>query len=596
MKAVKYIVAGFLFLAAVSAVPSYGQKNSKRNIITGYVADVNHYPVNNAIIVIDKNSTGVVTDERGFYKVRVKPYATSISIFSLTHGMLEEAINGRTRINFTFPISILSHNNIPDYKPEEEEINVGYGTVKRKNLTTPVSKIYNNNRQYSSLNSIYDMLQGSVPGVMVNGEQVVVRGISSILLSNEPLFVVDGTPVSTISDIPPQMVESIEVLKGPSSAIYGSRGANGAILVDLKGAPSFRDSLKLIASSKVPFAETRAATNIKESTATLNGVVNANDLSTSVSFEYGTTPGHGNTIAAAPSPVPGNIPVNVSADISGLKSGITYYFRIVAANSIGKTTGIDIPFKYSGEVTFAKTDAATNSSPRTAQLNGIVNTHGLSTVVTFEYGTTTSYGTVKAAAQSPVTGITSARVSANVTDLKAGTNYHCRIVATNDIGTTYGEDVTFKSEYVIGEYLNGGYIFYVDKTGEHGLVCAPSDQSLNAQWSRSAPAGAAGRAIGTGYQNTADVVIGCPEEGIAARLCYDLEMNGYNDWFLPSIDELLLMYTNLHSKGSGGFQDCFYWSSTQDNYGAWVVSFYYGSKSNHNRNENTISTRAVRAF
>jgi TonB-dependent SusC/RagA subfamily outer membrane receptor len=596
MKAVNYLVAGFLFLAVVYAAPSYGQKNSKKNIITGYVVDVNQYPVNNAIIMIDKNSTSVVTDERGFYKVRVKPYATSISIISLSHGILEEAINGRTRINFTFPISILSHKSIPDYKPDEEEINVGYGTVKKKNLTTPVSKIYGNNSQYSSFNSIYDMLQGSVPGVLVNREQVLIRGISSNLLGNEPLFVIDGTPVSTISDIPPQMVESIEVLKGPSSAIYGSRGANGAILVDLIGAPPYRDSLTSTASGKVPFAETRAATNIKGSTATLNGVVNANDLSTSVSFEYGTTPGHGNTVAATPSPVPGKIPVYVSADISGLKSGITYYFRVVAANSLGKTTGIDIPLKYSGEVTFAKTNAATNSSPRTAQLNGIVNTRGLSTVVTFEYGTTTSYGTVIAAAQSPVTGLTSARVSANVTDLKAGTNYHCRIVATNDIGTTCGEDVTFKSEYVIGEYLNGGYIFYVDKTGEHGLVCAPSDQSLDALWSHSAPAGAAGRAIGTGYQNTADIVIGCPEEGIAARLCYDLEMNGYSDWFLPSIDELLLMYTNLHSKDSGGFKDCFYWSSTQDNYGAWVVSFYYGSKSNHNKNENTIRTRAVRAF
>jgi TonB-dependent SusC/RagA subfamily outer membrane receptor len=440
------------------------------------------------------------------------------------------------------------------------------------------------------------MLQGSVPGVMVNGDQVLIRGISSIILSNEPLFVVDGTPVSTISDISPQMVESIEVLKGPSSAIYGSRGANGAILVDLIGAPSYRDSLTLTARGKVPFAETRAPTNIKRSTATLNGVVNANDLPTSVTFEYGTTPGHGNTVAAAPSPVPGNIPVYVSANITGLKAGITYYFRVVAANSLGKTTGINIPFKYSGEVPVAKTNAATNSSPRTAQLNGIVNARGLPTFVTFEYGTTTSYGTVIAAAQSPVTGLTSATVSANVTDLKAGTNYHCRIVATNDEGTTYGEDVTFKSEYVIGEYLNGGYIFYVDETGEHGLVCAPSDQSLNALWSHSAPAGAAGRVIGTGYQNTTDIVTGCPEEGIAARLCYDLEMDGYSDWFLPSIDELLLMFTNLRSKGSGGFKDCFYWSSTQDSYGVWVVSFYYGSKSNHNRNENTIRTRAVRAF
>ena len=81
--------------------------------------------------------------------------------------------------------------------------------------------------------------------------------------------------------------------------------------------------------------------------------------------------------------------------------------------------------------------------------------------MTFEYGTTTNYGTEIPAAQSPVTGLTSAMVSANVKDLKAGTNYHYRIVATNDEGTTYGEDVTFKSEYVIGELFKWRiYILY----------------------------------------------------------------------------------------------------------------------------------------
>ena len=82
--------------------------------------------------------------------------------------------------------------------------------------------------------------------------------------------------------------------------------------------------------------------------ATLNGVVNANDLSTYVTFEYGTTPGHGTIIAAAPSPVTGNIPASVSADITGLKAGTTYYFRVIAANSHGKTTGINIPFRSRG--------------------------------------------------------------------------------------------------------------------------------------------------------------------------------------------------------------------------------------------------------
>ena len=595
MKAVSYFVAGFLFLAVVSAVPSYGQKESKKGIITGYVVDAYHYPVIDAIIMINNSKTSVVTDEKGFYKIKVKPDATTIGILSFGRGILEEAINGRSRINFAFSNSIPNQNIIQKHPTEEEEINVGYGTVDRKSLTTSVDKIDGTDKRYASYNSIYDMLQGSVPGVVVNNGHILIQGILSVFLSNEPLFIVDGIPVSSIADIPPQMVKSIEVLKGSASSIYGSRGANGVILIDQLDA-QYRDSLTSTAPGKVPFVETRAATNIKGSTATLNGVVNANDLPTFVTFEYGTTPSHGTTIASSQSPVTGNISGYVSADITGLIAGTTYYFRVIAANSLGKTTGIDIPFKYSGEVPFAKTNAATNYSPRAAQLNGIVNAHDLSTAVTFEYGTTTNYGTTITATQNSVTGATSTRVSANVMDLKAGTDYHYRIIATNDEGTTYGGDVTFKSEYVIGEYLYGGYIFYVDETGEHGLVCAPSDQSLNALWGNCTPAGTSGKVINTGYQNTTDIVLGCPDEGIAAKLCYDLEMNGYSDWFLPSIDELFLMYTNLYTKGLGGFEDCFYWSSTQDKYGVWAVSFYYGSKSNHDRNENAIRTRAVRAF
>lgn len=584
----------FLLIAFVSAMPANGQTSTKRAVITGYVVDANNYPVIGGIIMIDHVKTNLTTDEKGYYKIRVNPAATSIGIFSFTYGVIEEPIKNRTRINFAYAGSVPNQIVIKNPAKAEEQINIGYGTVDRKNLTSAVSKIDGRDQRYSSYNSIYDMLQG-LPGVFVNRDNILIRGVTSFRLSNEPLFIVDGVPVTSIADIPPQMVKSIEVLKGSASAIYGSRGANGVILVDLIGSPS-REVLPPAPPGMMPFAATRAASNIQPNSATLNGTVNAYDLPASVIFEYGTLPDYGNKIAAVQSPVTGYASVSVSANITDLKPGITYHFRIVATNMAGTAIGVDIPFTALGSVPSAETNAATNTAPHTAKLNGTVNAGYLPTVVTFEYGTTKDYGFSIPASQGTLTGSTTVTVTANPASLKPGETYHYRIVAKNDKGTTLGNDVTFTSEYVTGEFLYGGYIFYVDKTGEHGLVCAPSDQSQSSVWADCIPAGAAGRTVGTGVQNTADILRGCPEEGNAARLCSDLELNGYDDWFLPSVNELYLMYTNLHTNKLGAFSDSFYWSSTQDNFGAWVVSFYYGSKSNHSRAEDSIRTRAVRAF
>jgi TonB-dependent SusC/RagA subfamily outer membrane receptor len=75
------------------------------------------------------------------------------------------------------------------------------------------------------------MIKGEVPGVQVNGTSITIRGTGSIMSSTEPLFIVDGIAVNQISDISPVEVKSIEVLKGASASIYGSRGANGVILI-----------------------------------------------------------------------------------------------------------------------------------------------------------------------------------------------------------------------------------------------------------------------------------------------------------------------------------------------------------------------------
>jgi len=83
--------------------------------------------------------------------------------------------------------------------------------------------------------NIYDMMRGRVPGVSVSGNKITVRGVNSVNMGTDPLFIVDGVTVSSIDNISPQMVKSISVLKGPEASIYGTRGACGVILITLVG-------------------------------------------------------------------------------------------------------------------------------------------------------------------------------------------------------------------------------------------------------------------------------------------------------------------------------------------------------------------------
>ena len=115
----------------------------------------------------------------------------------------------------------------------EEAIDMGYGTVKKKTLTGSVEKIDGTQSKYASYNTVYEMLRGAVPGVVVNGTSIMIRGASTVNSGTEPMFVVDGVPVNTIDNIQPQMVKSIQVLKGSSAAIYGLRGSNGVIIITL---------------------------------------------------------------------------------------------------------------------------------------------------------------------------------------------------------------------------------------------------------------------------------------------------------------------------------------------------------------------------
>ncbi len=114
----------------------------------------------------------------------------------------------------------------------QEKVNIGYGTSTREQLTNSVSTVaINENVPYTT---IYDMIQGKCAGVIVRGNSIQIRGISSINLSTEPLLIVDGVEMKDVSGINPRDVKEIQVLKDAAASIYGSRGANGVILITLK--------------------------------------------------------------------------------------------------------------------------------------------------------------------------------------------------------------------------------------------------------------------------------------------------------------------------------------------------------------------------
>jgi hypothetical protein len=152
--------------------------------------------------------------------------------------------------------------------------------------------------------------------------------------------------------------------------------------------------------------------------------------------------------------------------------------------------------------------------------------------------------------------------------------------------------------FKIGEPYQGGLIFYLDNTGCHGLICAPKDQSNTMQWSRGEPTetNATNAELGSGPANTKLIVASGTEGSCAATLCDDLVIEGYSDWFLPSIDELDLLYKNLYLKELGNLKWGYYWSSTEfSDFIAWYESFDDGVKDNADK-ANPLFVRAVRAF
>lgn len=186
-------------------------------------------------VVVKGTSVGASTDAEGNYSLTVPDGAATLVFSFIGFTTQEEAIGGRTVINIALPT---------DLKNLNEVVVVGYGVQQKSQLTGAISSVSAAEIQSVPVISADQALQGRAAGVDVvasghapgTGATIRIRGISSIRANNDPLFVLDGIPISGgLSDINPNIIESMEVLKDASAtAIYGARGSNGVVLITTK--------------------------------------------------------------------------------------------------------------------------------------------------------------------------------------------------------------------------------------------------------------------------------------------------------------------------------------------------------------------------
>lgn len=206
-----------------------------QHTIKGNVKDANGEPMI-GVTISAGGGVGAVTDFDGNFTLSNVSSSTKLTITYVGYKPQTLQVGNKTTLNI-----VLEEDNTT----LEDVVVIGYGTMKRRDLTGAVASVTGDQLAKNPVSNIAQALQGQLPGVSVISQDgrpgatmsIRVRGGGSITQSNDPLYVVDGIAVDRIDDIPADNIESIDVLKdAASTAIYGARGANGVILITTKGA------------------------------------------------------------------------------------------------------------------------------------------------------------------------------------------------------------------------------------------------------------------------------------------------------------------------------------------------------------------------
>ena len=212
--------------------------------VRGVVKDTFGEPMIGVNVLVKGTSNGTITNIDGNFIVSGVSDSDVLVVSFIGFITQEISVGGKTDFDIVLK---------EDSETLEEVVVIGYGTVKRRDLTGSVASVSGEKIAANPVPTVAQALQGQLPGVSVTAQDgrpggtmsIRVRGGGSITQSNDPLFIVDGVQVSTIDDIPADNIESIDVLKdAATTAIYGARGANGVILITTKGGKAGKATVK----------------------------------------------------------------------------------------------------------------------------------------------------------------------------------------------------------------------------------------------------------------------------------------------------------------------------------------------------------------
>lgn len=321
---------------------------------------------------------------------------------------------------------------------------------------------------------------------------------------------------------------------------------------------------------KTPTVTTTSINSILAFSATGGGSI-TNDGGSSVTSKgicWSTSPGP--TISLSTKTSDGTGSSTFTSNLSGLTNGTTYYVRAYAVNTIGTSYGNEVSFTTQSGVVILTTTTVSSILANSAISGGNITNDGGSNVTAKGICWNTSPNPTIELSTKTTNGNGTGSFTSNLSDLVQGQTYYLRAYATNATGTSYGNEISFCAGIKVGLNYEGGVIFYVDNTGQHGLICAPNDQSSGIKWYNDSytTTGASDQTIGSGNSNTIAIVTNQGNGSYAAKLCADLTIGGYNDWYLPSFSELNLMMKNLGCSTNFGFPwnagtTYHYWSSSE---------------------------------